>query len=168
MDKYKACPGNMAATCIPSSSKIRGITCMFLLSWGQLEQEGSEVMLSVARMRLEHYPSLTPFPSQFSWSGTRQRLPHQPQGNYPDPCHRCKRVRLFQSSKQGQEVATGLVSAGHICRANLSLPKGLVPCGMSYWQPHPITRHETLTQQINISMSFSFLLISPAVDCKNP
>lgn len=25
MDKYKACPGNMAATCILSSSKVRGI-----------------------------------------------------------------------------------------------------------------------------------------------
>lgn len=121
-------------------------------------------MLSVARMRLEHYPSLTLFPLQFSWSGIRQHLPHQPQGNYPDPCHRCKRVRLFQSSKQGQEVDTGLVLAGHIWTANLSLTKGLIPCAMSYWQPHPTTRHETLTQQ-NISISFSFLLISPAVDC---
>lgn len=114
---------------------------MFLLSWRQLEQEGSEVMLSVARMRLEHYPSLTPFPSQFSLSGIRQRLPHQPQGNYLDPCHSCKRVRLLQSSKQGQEVAAGLVSAGHICSATLSLPEDLVPYGVSYWQALP--HHKT-------------------------
>lgn len=141
---------------------------MFLLSWSQLEREGSKVMLSVARMRLEHYPSLTPFPSQFSWSGIRQHLPRQPQGNYPDPCHSCKRVRLFQSSKQGEEVAAGPVSAGHICSATLSLPKGLVPCGMSHWQLCPITRHEILTQKINIPVSFNFLLISQSADFKTP
>lgn len=135
---------------------------MFLLSWSQLEQGGSEVMLSVARMRLEHYPSLTPFPSQFSRSGIRQRLPHQPQGNYPDPCHSCKRVRLLQSSKQGQEVAAGLVSAGHICSATL-FP---VECLTGSFAPHHKTWNST--QQINISVSLDFLLISPSTDFKNP
>lgn len=124
-------------------------------------------MLSAARMTLEHYPSLTPFPLQFNRSGIRHRLPLQPQGNYTDPCHSCRRVRLFGSSEQGEEVATGLASAGRICSATLSLPKGLVSHQASYWQLCHIMRRETLMWQINVSVSFNFLLISQPAYIRN-
>lgn len=113
-------------------------------------------MLSAARMTLERYPSLTPFPLQFNQSGIRHRLPLQPQGNYTDPCHSCRRVRLFGSSEQGEEVAAGLVSAGRICSATLSLPKGLVSHQVSCWQLCHIVRHETLMQQINVICQLQF------------
>lgn len=124
-------------------------------------------MLSAARMTLERYPSLTPFPLQFNRSGIGHRLPLQPQGNYTDPCHSCRRVRLFGSSEQGEEVATGLVSAGRICSATLSLPKGLVSHQVSYWQLCPVMRHGTQMRQSNVSVSFDFLLISQPVCIRN-
>ena len=116
-------------------------------------------MLAAAGMRPECYPSLTPFPSQFTWSGVRPAASPAAQGHYTDaPCRcGCGRARPARSSEQGDGRPTGLVSAGCRRSAAPSLPMGPASHRAPCRDLRHITRHKTLMQQTNMSDSFTFL-----------